>query len=321
MHLDSRSKAVLGTLSLVGLLAALAAGGGSATAAAPAHAAACQKATNIEAIIDDSGSMFDTDFNKNRTRLLDAFAALQPNQGKILGAVEFGDTADVLFAPAAIPGVVPAMDASFAKVDADNGGTDYNAAFTAAKLANPQANGRIFLSDGDHNVGTYNNGHANPPIKTDTVGFGTIDPTLLQRIANDTGGTAFTVDDSSQVPAVAAGITADMNCKRPPIVFVDTFTRQGQSFGHKFKPKGKSADILLTWPDALTSLDVIKFNQPRRKAGKAVAQVARVKARKKRGATFVTVHLKKLKKGVKVRFKVKARSLSGATVATTSVIR
>jgi hypothetical protein len=320
MHLDPRFKAVLGTVSLVGLLAALAAGG-SASAAPEAHAAACQKATNIEAIIDDSGSMFDTDFDKNRTRLLDAFAALQQNNGKILGGVEFGDTADELFAPGAIPGVIPAMDASFAKVDADNGGTDYNAGFTAAKLANPQANGRIFLSDGDHNVGTYNNGHANPPIKTDTVGFGTIDPTLLQRIADDTGGTSFTVDDSSQVPAVAAGITADMNCKRPPIVFVDTFTHQGQAFGHKFKAKGRSADILLTWPDALTSLDIVKFSQPRRKAGKSVAQTAKVKIRKKRGATFVTVHLKKLKKGKKVRFKVKARTLAGATVGTTSVIR
>jgi hypothetical protein len=314
--MGSRIKAIVATAMIVGSLVALTAGGG-ATASPPAHAAACTKATNIEAIIDDSGSMAGTDPAKFRTTLLDAFAALQPNQGKTLGGVEFGDTAGVLFAPAIIPGVIPAMDASFALVDADNGTTDYNLAFSTAASANPNANGRIFLSDGAHNVGTYNNGHAG--VKTDTVGFGTIDPTLLERIARDTGGRSFNVDDASQVPAVAAGITASMNCKRPPLVFTDTFIRQGQQFTHQFKPRGRSADLLLTWPTAATVLDLLKFIQPR--AGKAVAQVAGVKARKKKGATFVTVHLKKLKRGAKVKFRVKARTLSGATVGTTSVIR
>src|SRR3954453_19137825 len=125
MNLDSRIKALVGTASLVGLLAALSAGG-SASASPAAHASACQKATNIEAIIDDSGSMDSTDPGKFRTTLLDAFAALQQKQGKTLGGVEFGDTADVLFAPAPIPGVIPAMDASFPLVNADNGSTDYN---------------------------------------------------------------------------------------------------------------------------------------------------------------------------------------------------
>jgi len=318
MHLDSRIKALAGTASLVALLAALAAGG-SASASPQAHASACQKATNIEAIIDDSGSMDFTDPGKFRTTLLDAFADLQQNQGKTLGGIEFGDSADVLFAPAPIPGVIPAMDASFAMVNADNGLTDYNLAFATANAANPNADGRIFLSDGGHDVGPYTNGHASPPIKTDSVGFGSADTAVLDKIAGDTGGKSFNLTTASQVPAVAAAITADMNCKRPPVVFTNTFTRQGQSFGHKFKATGRSADILLTWPDALSRLDIIKFSQPR--AGKSIAQVAGVKIRKKRGATFVTVHLKKLKKGAKVRFKVKARALSGATVGTTSVIR
>ena len=318
MHLDSRIKALAGGASLVALLAAMA-GGGSASASPRAHASACQKATNIEAIIDDSGSMDFTDPAKFRTTLLDAFADLQQNQGKTLGGIEFGDTADVLFPPAPIPGVIPAMDASFAMVNADNGLTDYNLAFATAKTANPNADGRIFLSDGGHDVGDYTNGHASPPIKTDSVGFGSVDTAVLDKIASDTGGKSFNLTDASQVPAVAAAITADMNCKRPPIVFTNTFTRQGQSFGHKFKAKGRSADILLTWPDALSALDIIKFSQPR--AGKSLAQVAKVKTRKKRGATFVTVHLKKLKRGQKVRFKVKARALNGTTVGTTSVIR
>src|SRR3954447_8949564 len=253
----SRFKAVAGTAALTGILAALTAGGAPASSATPA-AAGCQKATNIEAIIDDSGSMDFTDPGKFRTTLLDAFTALQQNQGKTLGGVEFGDVSDVLFAPAPIPGVIPAMDASFANVNADNGSTDYNLAFDTAKSANPGANGRVFLSDGEHNVGTYNNGHVG--VKTDTVGFGATDPTLLNQIAADTGGIAFNLNDSSQVPAVAAGITADMNCKAPPLVFTDVFSRQGQAFTHSFKPSGKSADILETWDNQTSILDLIKFS-------------------------------------------------------------
>jgi hypothetical protein len=319
VHFDSRFKAVVGTASAVGLLAVLTAGG-SASAAPAAHASACQKATNIEAIIDDSGSMDFTDPGKFRTTLLDAFTALQQNQGKTLGGVEFGDTADVLFAPATIPGVIPAMDASFANVNADNGSTDYNLAFDTAKTANPAANGRIFLSDGEHNVGTYNNGHTG--VKTDTVGFGATDPTLLNQIASDTGGIAFNLIDANQVPAVAAGITADMNCKAPPLVFTDVFSRQGQSFTHSFKPSGKSADILETWDNQTSVLDLIKFSSGGggHASASSVAHVS-VKARKKSGKGFVTVHLKGLKKGKRIKFKVKARALAGTTTGTASVIR
>ena len=320
MHLDSRLKAAAATMAAAGLLVALAAGGGSASAAQPA-AAGCTPATNIEAIIDDSGSMFSTDPGKFRTTLLDAFAALQQNQGKTLGGVEFGDTADVLFAPATIPGVIPVMDASFALVDSDNGSTDYNLAFATGASANPNANGRIFLSDGEHNEGVYNNGHASPPIKTDTVGFGTgTDPTLLQKIATDTGGTAFNLVNSSQVPAVAAGITADLNCKAPPIVFTDPFTRQGQTFTHVFKAKGKSADILETWDNQAAVLDLIKFTTPNNRGGK-VASASKVKSTKKTGKGFTTVHLKGLKKGSKIKFTVKATTLVGSTTGTASVIR
>jgi hypothetical protein len=319
MQIDSRIKAAVGTASLVGLLAALSVGG-SAAASPQAHASACKKATNIEAIIDDSGSMDFTDPSKFRTTLLDAFAALQQNQGKTLGGIEFGDSADVLFAPAPIPGVIPAMDASFAMVNADNGLTDYNLAFATAQTANPAADGRIFLSDGEHNAGPYNNGHVG--VKTDTVGFGTFDPTVLNKIATDTGGKAFALNDSSQVPAVAAGITADMNCKAPPLVFTDNFTHQGQSFVHSFKPKGKSADILETWNNQASILNVLGFSQGRggHASASSLAHVS-VKARKKAGKGFVTIHLKGLKKGQRVKFKVKATNLAGATTGIASVIR
>jgi hypothetical protein len=321
MKLDFRLKTVALASPIAALLVATAAGG-SASASPQVHSSACKKATNIEAIIDDSGSMGFTDPNKFRTTLLDAFTALQQNQGKTLGGIEFGNTADVLFAPAAIPGVIPAMDASFANVNADNGSTDYNLAFATANSANPGADGRIFLSDGGHDVGPYNNGHASPPTKTDTVGFGSVDTTLLDKIASDTGGKSFNLTDSSQVPAVAAAVTADMNCKAPPLTFTDAFSHQGQSFTHSFKVKGKSADILETWDNQAAILDLLGFSSGggHKASASSVAHIS-VKARKKSGKGFVTVHLKGLKKGTRIKFKVKAKQLVGSTTATASVIR
>ena len=46
-----------------------------------------------------------------------------------------------------------------------------------------------------------------------------------------------------------------------------------------------------------------------------------MKARKKSGKGFVTVHLKGLKKGKRIKFKVKARALAGTTTGTALVIR
>ena len=323
MHRDSRVKALAATISLVGLLAALAAGG-PASAAPGAHASACTPSKNTEAIIDDSGSMSGSDPTKLRTKFLDVFANIGANNGKTLGAVEFGSTANLLFAPATIPGVIPAMNASFALVDADNGGTDYDEGFAAANSSNPAATSRIFLTDGQAATPTQ---HLTPTIKTYVIGLGLSSSSaqqLLSDIASQTGGPPpFLLDDASQLQPVAGAITALQNCKRV-LTFTRTFTNRGQTFGFSFKAKGKSADILQTWPNLGSILDIVKVFQPRaRKAGASASAVAHtaVKIRKKKGDTFTTVRLKGLKKGRKVKFKVRAKALVGATVGTTQVIR
>jgi hypothetical protein len=325
MNLDSHFKRLGLAASLAGVLALLAASGG-ASAAPQAKAAACQKATNFEAIIDDSGSMSGSDPSKFRTKLLDVFANIGANNGKILGGVEFGTTANPLFSPAPIPGVIPAMNASFVQVDADNGGTDYDAGFAAGNAQNPNANARIFLSDGLASEPTQ---HLNPNVKTYVVGLGLGNNPqaleLLTRIASQTGGPPpFLIEEASQLQPVAGAITAAGNCKKL-VTFTDTFVRRGQQFGHSFKATGKSADILTTWANVGTLLDLIKINAVLRgqplAASAELAQSARVKTKKKKGATFTTIRLKGLKKGAKVKFKVKAKALAGTTVGTTQVIR
>src|SRR3954471_21888104 len=99
----------------VGRTAAVVAGGLVSTAlvlpiagvASPAGAAAaCTPVTNIEAIIDDSGSMFSTDSNRLRVQAMDLLINAVDAK-TVFGAVEFGGQfssddpppADTVFAP------------------------------------------------------------------------------------------------------------------------------------------------------------------------------------------------------------------------------
>jgi hypothetical protein len=310
----------LGATPVLAIVTALAATGGAAAAPTATSAAGCTKATNVEAIIDDSGSMDFTDPAKNRNELINVMNSLNGNVGKKLGAVEFGDTADTLFPPTKIPIAQTTLKGAFALVNADNGLTDYQLAFNTGNSANPKADARLFLSDGEPTTGTIPpTSQLSPPTKTYTVGFGSSDPTLLAQIAKQTVGHAFQLTDSSQVPAVAAGVTALLNCKKPPVVFTKVFTKPGQAKGYSFKPLGRTADILVTWPPAIgTAINTIN---PKLALPPGVAATAKVSAKVKRGTSFVTVHLKGLKKGVKTKFKVKAKSLAGPTTVTTQVIR
>src|SRR3954470_4460766 len=200
-----RSPKLLG-LATAGLIA-------FAVAAPSAHAAACQKVTNIEAIVDDSGSMALTDGNRLRVQAMDLLINAL-DSGTTLGAIEVASSfdpateppADAVFGPEPVGPNAAAMKAALdQKIQADAGGTDYNAAFNTARAANPGAQARIFLTDGGHNVGDYQNTHLNPPPQAQTptyvIGFspGLADPTdqaRLQQIAADTGGQFFPLPDS-----------------------------------------------------------------------------------------------------------------------------
>ena len=320
-------------LAAVAALAIIPAGG--AGASPTATSSACKQAKNVEAIIDDSGSMNSEDPGKFRTQLLSAFANIGVNNGLLFGGVEFGNAVNELFGPAKIPAGNVAMQNSFIQVDANNGGTNFDLAFSGANGHNGTADARIFLTDG---LAAAPNSHKSPPTKTYVVGLGTIvtDPQaqqVLAQIASDTGGPPpFLVNDASQVQAVAAAITAGVNCKALPLTFTKLFTKKGQLVRYAFKPKGKSADILISWDNLGASIDPLGFlvqlgGGKKSASASSLATLAKkkkakVKIKKKRGTTFVTVKLKKLRKGKKIKFKVKAKKLStGPTTVTTQIIR
>jgi von Willebrand factor type A domain-containing protein len=318
------------------LASALAALLTAAVVAAPSGAAtgtvsaSCVPATDIEAIVDDSGSMEFNDSNKLRVQGLDLLINTLPGQTQ-LGAIEFGSgyseqpAAVTVFPPQPVGPNVAAMEAALgAVINADNGATDYNSAFAKADADNPDAQARIFLTDGAHNEGTYNEAHLAHNVPTYVVGFSPglalpEDQARLQKIASDTGGQLFSLEDSSQLQAVMNNVGAALTCQTPPRTFTDKL-KEGQSKVHSV-PVGASTKVLnivLSWT---SPLDKFKLNRLKLiVGGKVVAaarpKVAKLRVKRTNRATFALVKVSGLRKG-KLRFSVKATKVgSGVPQAT-----
>lgn len=320
MHFVSRFKAVAGIGSLVALLAALAAGGSSSAGAATLPN--CTVANNLEAIIDDSGSMAITDPDRFRADMVDILASFNPD--KTMGGVQFGTDASALFAPAPVGPNLGTIHSSLNAIQADDGGTDYEAGFNLANSQNPTANARIFLSDGAPNFDPDPNVWKVPPIKTYVVGFGTVDPTVLSAIATDTGGPPpFNVTNTSELRTVAMILNARINCEPDPTLITKTLSKPGQVKGLSFQSDGSTSQIVISWPTG-AKIQALGFTQGGGGHTSALAQSAkkkggRIKAKQTRGASYVAVNLSHVHKG-RVRFKLRAKQVSGPTAVTTAII-
>jgi hypothetical protein len=330
-------KKVTGVLSSAVVTALLLAGTVVAPSSAEpvAAASACTPATNIEAIVDDSGSMSASDSNELRVQALSLLiGTLAPKT--TLGTVEFGSAflggvaAETIFLPEAVgPNATAMRSALKQKIQADNGATDYNAAFAKSDADNPNANARIFLTDGGHNEGDYSEAHLPHNVPTYVVGFGTglnapEDQGRLEKIANDSGGKYFPLSDASQLQSVMNSIGAGLTCQTPPRQFTDQLA-QGQS-----KPHGvavgastKSLQIALTWANPLDAFAIggVKLVSGRKLLAVAARpgakrKPAKLKIVREASPTFVVLKVSKLRKG-RLVFNVKARKVgSGEPKAT-----
>jgi hypothetical protein len=294
-------------------------------AAAPSASAACTKATDIEAIIDDSGSMAITDPNRLRVQAMDLLIN-SLDSSTSLGSVEFGGSifedepsADTVFPPEPVGPNAAAMKSSLdQKIDADNGTTDYNAAFAQSDADNPGADARIFLTDGGHDVGTYNNGHLVHRVPTYVIGFssGTSaaeDQARLQQIAADTGGRYFPLPDSSALQAIMEDIEAVLTCQTQPRQFTDLL-KQGQSKRHSIAigAATKAIQIALTWTSPLDKFKISGLKlvnkghllaiAARRGKGK---KPGKLKVKRTVGSTYTVLKISNLHKG-QLSFAVKA---------------
>lgn len=306
----TRPVALIAATAALGAATALSTAGG---AGAQATAQACARANNVEAIIDDSGSMSVTDPGVLRVRGMKLFLA--NNEAKTLGAVEFGSDAARVFQPAGIGRFQAVMGALLdQRIKADNLSTDYNAAFAAAKVNNPAARARIFLTDGGHTDGVYLNGHRGGP-PTYVVGFGSVtageDGNRLRQIATETGGKSYLQTDATTLQPVFEEITAALNCQAPPRSYADLFTRAGQAKRHSLTiPSGiRSVRFTLSWLNPSDSFDIGSFRLVRKGKVVAKARVRKLKLNKRRGQSFLTVKVSGVRRG-KLRFRVKAKRIT-----------
>jgi hypothetical protein len=301
-------------------MAAVAAPSGAAGAGA---SASCTPATNIEAIVDDSGSMAVTDENRLRVQAMDLLINTLPAKTQ-LGAVEFGSSlfesqpaADTVFPPEAVGPNAGTMRTSLETlINADNGSTDYNSAFAKADADNPTAQARIFLTDGGHNEGTYNEAHLAHSVPTYVIGFGVgltapEDQARLQKIAGDTGGQLFQLEDNSQLQAVMNKIGAALTCQTPPREFNDSL-KQGQSKIHSIAvgASTKLLQIALSWasPQDLFKLSHLKLIVKHKVVAAARPKVAKLKVKRSKGTTFLIAKVSGLRKGT-LRFAVTAAKI------------
>jgi hypothetical protein len=310
------SAAALASLLAMGILSA------GATASATASAA-CTPASNIEAIVDDSISMEFTDASRLRVQAMNLLIDTL-GKGTTLGAVEFGSAgfennppaADTVFAPQPVGPNGSAMRTALdQKIHADNGATDYNAAFAQSDADNPGANARIFLTDGGHDVGTYNESHLVHNMPTYVIGFGGIaageDQARLQKIASDTGGRYFPLKDSAQLQSVMNTIEAALTCQTPPRQFTDLLG-SGQSKTHSVAigAATKSVQVTLTWTSPLdkfklSGLRLVNKGHLLAVASRPGKKPGKLKVSRTVSSTFAVIKVSHLHKG-QLRFAVRA---------------
>jgi hypothetical protein len=319
--MTSRRIALAGTGGVVALASALALAPGAIADPTALASASCSPVSNIEAIIDDSGSMSFSDADKLRVAALELLIDTPGNERITLGAVEFGGqlgsypgqppAADTVFPPEPIGPNARAMKAALqARVDADNGLTDYNAAFARAQADNANARARIFLTDGGHDNGEYTDGHRGGP-PTYVIGFGGAtfgeDGDRLRQIASETGGRAYLQTDDRNLQAVMNEIGTTLTCQSPPKSFRDAFTHAGQAKRHAVTIAGsaRTAQLTLSWSSPLDRFTLSRLRVVRRGKVVAVASRARhLRLTTRSGDTFRVVKLANLTRG-KLQFTVR----------------
>ena len=223
--------------------------------------AGCLAADNVEMLVDDSGSMSESDPQLLRRQAVELVIAKPRNQGEILGAYEFGDSGDQLFAPQMIlprgsgSNQTELFKALEDKLDADNGGTDYNLAFTGVANDNPAAQARIFITDGEHNAGDFIDGHRNgPPTYVIGLNIGTKGDAAerLQRIADETKARYYPNVTAQQIQSVINRIDSRLNCDVEFDTDVDTLTGDYPTGDQTadLDPGAHAYDVDVTWGEA-----------------------------------------------------------------------
>ncbi len=224
-------------------------------------AAGCKALTNVEVIIDDSLSMRRADPAGLRREAVSLLLTKPRNEGKVVGAFEFGSTGNQVFPPQVVqPRGAPGsnqrllLGALQQGVRGNNGGTDYNAAFKGAADDNPAAQARIFITDGGHRIGKFTGGHrGGSPVYV--IGLGIDDKTgpgrRLGRIAAETKGEAFLDVSDDELQKVLNTIDSKLNCDVDIDSDEDLLSEEDPVDDQTVEllPDARTCDIDVSWGD------------------------------------------------------------------------
>lgn len=327
--------------------------------AVPPPPPGCTPANDIAAIVDDSGSMQDNDPLNIRRSALELLITKPGGQSRTLGAVEFGTEAGPLFEPGVIAASQANMLASLSALQDDGfddggGSTDYNAAFEATKSEQPTASARIFLTDGGHNVGPYENGHLGGPrtyvigLNIGPAGEGNSEADLLGKIASDTGGYYFPLlrspGDSAQtqskrIQPVFNAIDALLQCHGAPQQAVRTLAKPNKPATPLTSQFAGAAglEVVLSWTAPNTQVGLASATV-RNAGGRVVANLTGKRPRRGghhhrqrgprpaaltpgmvQGSTFQTITVPRPSHGATLAIAVEAPALSEATTVNIQV--
>ena len=311
------------------LLLALAPAGAGAQATLPG----CVPATNIEAIVDDSGSMAFRDFHELRRTSLELFTRLGGNEQKTLGAVEFGSGADTVFPPQPIASGRGAMISALrARINADNGGTNYDAGFIRGLQDNPAATARIFVTD-SANDGFYRNAHRGGArtyvvgLRLGAPGFGDPAADRLLQIADETGGVYFPVADPALLQPTFNTISAAAACLPPPRTFTSrVIARAGQTSARSASvgATARKLDLVLSWAEPNNGF-VLSHVQALGRRSRVIADLTgrgrprKLRLRRASGPTFQSLVFSKPRGTRRIRFRVAATKVFRREPTTTQL--
>jgi hypothetical protein len=289
----------------------------------PVGGTPAKKIKNVEAIIDDSYSMRNSDPDSLRTGGLELFISDADNAKKTLGVVEFGTDASTVFAPATIQGSRNTMASLLrARIKGDNGDTNYDSGFIKAGQDNPGAEARIFVTDGADDGG-FSNTHRGGP-RTFVVGLGIGRPSpsnpaakRLQQIADETGGLYFPSVQAATLQPTYKTISAAINCTPKPRVFRSHIFKKREQRSTRtvrIDKTTKKIELALNWAKSKNRFALARV-ELLGKRGRVLASLSgkgkprKLRTTKARGKNFRTLTFRKTARATRLRFTVKPTKL------------
>jgi hypothetical protein len=290
--------------------------------------------TDLAAIVDISGSMGGTDPSFRRKDAVQLLIELADQGDRLIGT-GFDDQFSELFPRTTIAGNATKnqLKSLARKRIVNRGGTNYNvglgAAFDAlaADPVNPQTpKAAIFLTDGAHNAGDYQNAHLRFAfngtgrawpicvVRLGASGFTAADVARLRRIASETGGAYSATPTNSELENLYFQCRGRTSGATTVLKKTATFkVGQTRTFSRKIKKNQRKATFFVSFGQGKYTIRAI---QP---GGRVFARNAGKKVRLVRGKTFSFIEVLQPKAGL---WRVKVQRLpTGGTLdkATTTV--